>query len=387
MPVILICPDSFKESLTADEAVQAMQRGVLSAVPDAQCLCLPLADGGEGTLAALAQRWPLQRLSHSVRGPLGEPVVAEWGMLEHTDGRRIGVIEMASASGLLHVPPARRDPLRSSSYGFGELLLQALEAGCDELLLTLGGSATHDGGLGMLCALGAQAFDADGEPLTPTGEGLGQLARLDMRDVPARLRQTPITVICDVRNPLCGANGAAHIFAPQKGASPEQVRYLEAASQRWAGVLAELAGYRVDEQPGAGAAGGLGAALLGCLGATLRPGIDLLLEVLEFDALLAQADLVLTGEGQLDAQTAAGKVIAGVAERARRQHKPVVALVGAIRGGDVTAAIPGLTACFAINPEPVSLSDALARASVNLEYTSRQTVALWASSLSASVKG
>ncbi len=379
-PVVLICPDSFKESLTAYQAAQAMQAGVLAVLPQAECLCLPLADGGEGTLAVLAEAWSLQTLRHTVSGPLGAPVTATWGIVTHPDGKRIGVIEMAAASGLMLLAPAQRNPLQTSSYGFGQLMMCALMAGVDELLLTIGGSATHDGGLGMLCALGARALDQHGQPVAATGAGLLQVHKLDMSGLDPRWTRMPIRVICDVKNPLCGEQGAARVFAAQKGADGHQIEQLERASLHWAALLANTLGERVDALPGAGAAGGVGAALLGCLRASLLPGIEVVLDLLGFDQLLARADLVLTGEGRLDTQTAAGKVISGVGARCKRQNKPLVALVGSLVSETATTLPAGVTACFATNPIPHSLDAALSTAAANLELTSAQVVALWASS-------
>ncbi|HZT43638.1 MAG TPA: glycerate kinase [Chthonomonadaceae bacterium] len=359
---ILICPNAFKGSLTASEAARAISEGIGRAASEAgrtiETRCLPLADGGDGTLETLVEATGGTILHQTVRGPLGRPVEAAWGRLggERQD---TAVIEMAQASGLRLLSSEERDPRRASTYGTGELMRAAFEAGCRTVLAGIGGSATNDGGAGMAQALGARLLDAQGRDLPPGGAALRHLARIDLTGfrMPPEAR---VMVLSDVDNPLTGPEGASAIYGPQKGATPEMVRELDEALAHYAQVLRDLLGADVAALPGAGAAGGLGAGLMAFCKATLRPGIEVVLEVTGFEAQLRACDLVVTGEGRLDAQTARGKVVAGVARQASAAGIPVVALAGAIeKGTDARLQAEGLSAALCILERPLTLEEAM----------------------------
>ncbi|ADU51009.1 glycerate kinase [Thermaerobacter marianensis DSM 12885] len=371
---VLVAPDSFKGSLTAEEAAAAMARGVEQGWPGTAVTLLPLADGGEGTAAALVRATGGRWFGCRVTGPLGEPVDARWGLLG--DGRT-AVIEMAAASGLLLVPPGRQRPLEATSFGTGELIRDALDRGCRRLLVAIGGSATTDGGTGMLAALGARFLDAAGQPLPPGGGALTRLARIDLGGLDPRLREAEIEVACDVDNPLTGPRGAARVYAPQKGATPEQVEVLEAGLVRLAEVTARTLGHDRRDEPGAGAAGGLGFGLIAFLGARLRPGAELVMDAAGFDRHLERTDLVLTGEGRTDVQTLAGKLVARVADRCRRLGRPVVVISGAVDPA-VEPALKerGVAALLAATPGPMPPRQALARAAGHLEAATAAAMGL-----------
>ncbi len=370
---ILVAPDSFKGSLTAAEAAAAMGRGVRAALPGAAVYPLPMADGGEGTVDALVAATGGERLTSLVRGPLGDQVSANWGLLG--DGET-AVIEMAAASGLLLVPPERRDPRVTSTYGTGELLLHALDRGARRIIIGIGGSATNDGGAGMLQALGARLLAADGSELPPGGAALLALDRIELSGLNPRLTQAELLVACDVTNPLTGPQGASAVYGPQKGATPEMVALLDRALTRWADLMAAQTGRDVRDLPGAGAAGGLGAGLIGFLAATIRPGIDLVGEAAGLDRLLAQVDLVLTGEGRTDGQTLSGKVPLGVARRAAAQGVPVVVISGALTADAALLHDRGIAALLSTADGPLSLEAAMAQAAELLERATAEAVRL-----------
>lgn len=373
---IVICPDSFKESLPASAAAQAIAEGVREVWPDADCVCLPLADGGEGTLDALVSATGGQLLTRRVQGPLGAPVNARFAVLG--DGKT-ALIEMAEAAGLPLLSPAQRDPLRTSTFGVGELIAAALDLGVTRILLGLGGSATQDGGAGMLQALGARLLDAQGQPLPPGGAALGQLAQLHLDGLDPRLARVTVEVACDVDHPLCGPRGSSAVFAPQKGADAAAVVLLDAALAHWGAQLAQATGRQVAELPGAGAAGGMGAAALAVFAARLRPGIDWVMDALDFNAALHGADWVISGEGRADGQSAGGKVISGVARRAQAAGVPLLVLAGSLGDGYQALYPLGVRAILPIVPGPVSLAQALDGAAENLRRTARMAAAVWAS--------
>ncbi|GAB6875865.1 glycerate kinase [Thermaerobacter litoralis] len=371
---VLVAPDSFKGSLTAEEAAAAMARGVARSWPGARTTLLPLADGGEGTAAALVRATGGRWVQRQVAGPLGQPVQARWGLLG--DGQT-AVVEMAAASGLLLVPPGRRRPLEATTYGTGELIRDALDHGCRRLLVAIGGSATTDGGTGMLAALGARFLDAAGQPLPPGGGSLNRLDRIDLSGLDPRLAQVTLEVACDVDNPLTGPRGAARVYGPQKGATPEQVEILEAGLSRLAEVAARTLGRDLRDEPGAGAAGGLGFGLVAFLGARLRPGAELVMDAAGFDRHLEEADLVLTGEGRTDAQTLAGKLVARVAARCQARGRPVIVLSGAVDPAvEPALKARGVAALLAATPGPMSVRQALAGAARNLEAAAAAALAL-----------
>jgi glycerate kinase len=360
---LVLAPDSFKESLSARVAALAMERAVRRAIPGAETVLLPIADGGEGTMATLVFATGGRMHRAEVAGPLGSRVAARYGTLG--DGAT-AVVEMAEASGLQLVPAENRDPRATTTRGTGELIRQALERGTRSLIVAIGGSATNDAGAGALQALGAGLFDEAGAPLGPGGGSLARLARIDLDTLDPRLAGADIRVACDVANPLYGPDGASAVFGPQKGATPAMVAELDANLLRFAEVLRRDTGLDVRKTPGAGAAGGLGAGLLAC-GGRLVPGIELVLDAVAFDEKVLGAAAVLTGEGRIDAQTPGGKVIAGVVTRAKRAGVPVIAFAGSVEPGFEALYERGLLSVHSILPRPVSLAEALASGEANLE--------------------
>ncbi|MBB2896078.1 glycerate kinase [Pseudomonas sp. AS2.8] len=371
---IVVAPDSFKESLSAAGVARALARGLRQALPEAEVIECPLGDGGEGTLDAVLAATGGEVREARVTGPLGEPVTARWGWLAE---QRTAFVEMASASGLELVSRTRRDVLVATSRGTGELLHAALDAGAERLVLAIGGSATNDGGAGVLQALGVRLLDGQGQALAPGGAALASLASLDVTGLHPRLAAVEVVIAADVDNPLCGPQGASQIFGPQKGASPEQVRELDAALAHFATVTATTLGRDVSEQPGAGAAGGVGFAALAFLQATFRPGIEVVAELVGLEEALQGADLAVTGEGRLDGQTLRGKTPAGVLRLAQRHGVPVVAVAGSLGEGYDALYQQGLAAAFSLVPGPLSLEEALAQAEGLLERTARDIGRLW----------
>ena len=374
---VVIAPDSFKESLSAEDAAAAIASGVRDALPDAHCICIPMADGGEGTVRAIVAASAGRMLRVAATDPRGEGIVAQIGI--SADGAT-AVLEMAAASGLELVPAALRNPLTATSYGAGELLRAALDLGVRRIILGIGGSATVDGGAGMLQALGARLLDRRGKQIARGGQGLADLhsIHLDSLDPRLRSRAVRIEVACDVDNPLTGPHGAAAIFGPQKGASPEMVDMLERGLERFAAVLARTIGEDLSQRPGAGAAGGLGAALTACLGARLLPGVALVASAVGLENQMRGADLVITGEGRIDAQTAHGKTPAGVAAMAKRLGKPVVAIAGTVAPGAESLHAYGIDAIFSAMQRPCTHAEAFAEAAQNLRATARNVALLWA---------
>ncbi len=355
----VIAPDSFKGSASAREVAQAIAEGLKAALPDAVCDLVPMADGGEGTVDALVAATGGRIVSVRVTGPLGEPVGAFFGVLG--DGKT-AVIEMAAAAGLHLVPPEKRNPMVTTTYGVGELMRAALDAGCRRLIIGIGGSATNDGGAGMAQALGVRLLDEKGDEIGFGGGALERLARLDLSDFDRRIWEAEILVACDVTNPLTGPNGASAIYGPQKGATPEMVRQLDANLRHYAAVLRRDLGVEVETVAGAGAAGGLGAGLLAFCRAQLRRGVELVIHAVRLPERVQKADLVITGEGRLDFQTSFGKVPHGVAQVAKRYGKPVIALAGQLGEGAERCREWGIDACFSILSKPMSEGEAMANA-------------------------
>ncbi|TGG94197.1 glycerate kinase [Natronospirillum operosum] len=372
---IVICPDSFKESMTALEAAQAIKAGLCSVWPQANYELLPLADGGEGTVQALLDATGGNWCEASVTDPLGKPVQARFGLLG--DGRT-AVLEMAEASGLQRVPPGRRDPRLTSSRGTGEMMLAALEQGVERLILGIGGSATNDGGAGMLQALGARLDDAQGEPIGPGAAGLARLASMDFGGLHPRLRQCELEVACDVTNPLLGDTGASAVFGPQKGADAAMVEQLDKWLAHYGALLETTTGRAVINSPGAGAAGGMGAALMGALGANLKPGIDLIMAAVGLAERLQGADLVVTGEGRLDSQTLQGKTPAGVARLAAAAGVPVIGLGGSLADDTGVLMEQGFVVVLGAVQRPTDLDTALVLAPEWLARTAEQAARLMA---------
>lgn len=370
---LVIAPDSFKESLSARQAAQAIAAGWRAVYPQAEIHLCPMADGGEGTVDAVLAATGGQRRELKVCGPLGQPVQAHWGCLEDAQA----VIEMAAASGLHWVAPAQRDARITTTRGTGELILAALDAGARRIILGIGGSATNDGGAGLLRALGVGLLDAAGQPLAEGGAALIDLQRIDLDGLDPRLAQVEILVAADVDNPLCGPRGASHVFGPQKGASPAQIEQLDQALAHFADVMAAALGEDYRDVPGVGAAGGLGFAARAVLGARFRPGIELVAELSGLAEAMQGADLVITGEGRLDGQSLHGKTPVGVARVARAVGVPVIALAGSLGEGYQRVYEAGIDAAFSLAPGPVSLEQAMAEAEQQLQSRAVDIARLW----------
>jgi len=356
---VLIAPQEFKGSLTARDAAGAIARGLRQVLVDAELDLLPMADGGPGTLDVLVEATRGRFFDADVRGPLRQPVPARWGVLG--DGRT-AIVEMAEASGLVLVGTEERDPRRATTFGTGELLRAALDADYRRIIVGVGGSATNDGGAGLAQALGARLLDGAGNELPPGGGPLARLARIDVSGLDVRLRGCEIVVAADVTNPLCGPDGASRVYGAQKGASEAAARELDDALAHFAQIVKRDLGIDKANVPGAGAAGGLAYGLLVFCGATLRPGFEVVAGAAGFSERLARADVVVTGEGRLDRQTAFGKTAAGVARAAREAGKRAVAIVGSIEGGRESEAARLFDAVFALTPDLASPEEATGRA-------------------------
>jgi glycerate kinase len=369
---IVIAPDSYKESLTALEVATEIEAGFREIFPHAEYIKLPMADGGEGTVAAMVAATGGKLVTVEVTGPLGEPVSACYGL---TGDGKTAIIEMAAASGLSLVPPDLRNPLNTTTLGTGELIKATLDAGISHLIIGIGGSATNDGGAGMLQALGVRLLDHAGREIGFGGGQLANLNRIDISGMDARLKECRIEAACDVNNPLTGPKGASAVFGPQKGATPEMVAQLDGNLAHYAGVIDRDLGVQVDSVPGAGAAGGVGAALLAFFGAHLRPGIEIVVEAVGLDACVRDADLVITGEGRIDSQTIHGKTPIGVAAVAKRYGKPVIGIAGCLSTDVEVVHDYGIDAVFSVLSQACSVQEALAHAAVNVRSASRNIAA------------
>ncbi len=366
---IVLAPDSFKESMSAADAAAAMARGVRRVLPSADCRLVPMADGGEGTTEALRATLGAELREVAARDALGRPVAAGFGLA----AGGLAVLEVAAAVGIALIAPADRDVMASDSRGVADLVRGALDAGATRLLVGLGGSATTDGGAGMLAGLGVRLLDAGGAEVQPNPGGLVRLARVELARLDRRLLAIPVDLACDVTNPLLGPTGAAAVFGPQKGATPAQVPVLDAALARLADALVAAGLPEVRDRPGAGAAGGLGMAFL-ALGANLRPGVEVVAAAAGLDRAIDGADLVLTGEGSLDAQTLAGKAPAGVLAIAARHGVPVIAFAGRLGSGIDDL---GFAACVPIVDASVDLATALREGPANLEAAVAAALTRW----------
>ncbi len=356
---IVIAPQGFKGNLSALQVGQAIENGIKRVVPSAITTIKPMADGGEGTLRALVDATRGEIRVTEVTDPLGGRVTAHWGILSD---KSTAVIEMAAASGLSLVPSKNRNPLVTTTYGTGELILAALESGCRKLIIGIGGSATNDGGAGMAQALGARLLDSKGVAIPFGGAALAKLERIDITSLDPRLADCDVLLACDVNNPLCGAQGASAVYGPQKGATPGMVRALDAALAHYADVIQRDLSVDVRDIPGAGAAGGLGMGLMVFLKAKLIPGIDIVIQATNLVETLRDADLVFTGEGRIDSQTACGKVPIGVAKKAKEFGLPVIAIAGDIAADYRVVYQHGIDAVLSIAPGPISLSQSMAEA-------------------------
>lgn len=374
MKKIVIACDSFKGSLTSEEVGRAAAKGIRRADPDIKTRVVAVADGGEGTVHALVSGLDGRYVTCRVRGPLGDPVDATYGI--SGDGTT-AIMEMAQASGLTLIDAARRNPLYTSTYGTGQMIADALRRGCTSILMGIGGSATNDGGTGLLCALGVRLYDADGNLLPGCGDSLEKIRRIDLSGMDERARKAVFSIACDVNNPLTGPEGAAYVFGPQKGADPAAVERLDRGLRNYARVVAETVGRDVSAMSGAGAAGGLGACFAAFFNATLKPGIELMLDAIHFDDIIAEADMIITGEGRIDSQTVHGKTPYGVLRAGMRRGIPVVAIGGAVTAYDIVSEA-GFRAVFPIVPGPCTLDEAMDadNARRNIANTAGQIVRL-----------
>lgn len=370
---IVIAPDSWKESLTALEVATAIEDGFRQIFPDAEVVKIPMADGGEGTVEAMVAATKGRVVNLRVTGPLGEPLEAFYGI---SGDEQQAFIEMAAASGLESVPTSQRDPRITTSWGTGELIRHALDAGVRHIIIGLGGSATNDGGAGMVQALGARLLDADGESLAHGGEALSLLERIDISELDSRLAECRIEVACDVTNPLTGKEGATAVFGPQKGATPAMVEQLDKALSHFGQIIERDLDKAVMSLKGGGAAGGMGVALHAFCGAELRQGIEIVTEALALDAAVRDADLVITGEGRIDSQTIHGKVPVGVARVAKRYQIPVIGIAGSLTADVEVVYDHGLDAIFSVIPRICTLDEALKNAAENLRMSARNIAAV-----------
>lgn len=370
---IVIAPDSYKESLSALGVATAIEQGFREIYPDAEYLKLPVADGGEGTVEAMVAATQGHLVRAVVTGPLGEPVDAFYGL---SGDERCAYIEMAAASGLESVPPARRNPLLTTSWGTGELIRHALDSGVKQIIIGIGGSATNDGGAGMVQALGGKLLTEDNRQLAAGGAALEQLAKIDLSELDQRLTDCRIEVACDVTNPLTGPEGATAVFGPQKGATEGMIARLDRALAHFAQIIDRDLGIDVLHLEGGGAAGGMGAALYAFCGAKLRPGIEIVTDALHLAERVADADLVITGEGRIDSQTIHGKVPVGVAKVAKSYNIPVIGIAGSLTADVGVVHQHGLDAVFSVLYSVCTLEEALENAADNVRMTARNVAAI-----------
>ena len=353
---VVVAIDSLKGSLSSMEAGLAIKDGVLAAKPDAEVIVKPLADGGEGTTDALIEGMNGKRIDLTVTGPMHTPVEAYYGYLKDTN---TAVMEMASAAGITLVPDEEKNPLLATSYGVGEMIRDAMEKGCRNFIIGIGGSVTNDGGIGMLKALGIRFLDENGEDVGEGGQALAKIARIDVSGLNPLLKECHIQVACDVNNPLCGENGSTYVYGPQKGVTEDMKKPLDEAMAHFAKVTSETLKNDNMNTPGAGAAGGLGYAFLAYIGATLTPGIELILNAVELEKELSGADVVVTGEGRLDFQTAMGKAPVGVAKLAKKYDTKVIAFAGSVTKEAIACNKEGIDAFFPILRGVSTLAEAM----------------------------
>ena len=353
---IVVSPDSFKGSLTAVEVSDAIGQGVREIFPEAEIVKIPMADGGDGTVQCLVNTTGGKILREKVTGPLGDEVLAHYGIL---GDKKTAVIEMAEASGLTLVPENKRNPLITTTYGTGQLIKAALDQGCRKMIIGIGGSATNDGGAGMVQALGVKLLDQEGEEIGFGGRELKKIYQIDISYLDNRISDTKVLVASDVINPLCGPKGASRIYGPQKGATPEVIEELDESLAYFAEIIKRDLNKDVKDIPGAGAAGGLGASLIAFLDAELRPGIEIIIEVVKLEQAIKDADLVITGEGKIDSQTIYGKAPIGVAKIAKKYNIPVIA-VAAIIGDDADIVHQyGISSLISVTGQPMRLEESV----------------------------
>lgn len=368
---IIIAPDSFKGSLTAVEAADAINKGIKNVFPEAETVLLPVGDGGEGTMETLVAATGGEIRIVQVTGPLNQPAEAAYGILG--DGRTC-VVEMASASGLHLVAEGELSPMKATTYGTGELIRQALDDGFTSFIVGLGGSATNDGGAGMLQALGLKILDSEGDEIGFGGGALADVSRIDTDSLDPRISESSFIIASDVQNPLVGPDGASHVFGPQKGADTEQVELLDRNLVHWADLVAGVTGIRLHDLVGAGAAGGIGGAFQAFFPVTMKRGVDVVLDYINLDRELADADLVITGEGRVDNQTAFGKTPLGVAQRAHSRDVPTIILAGSVGKGTDVLHDFGVVSIHSIVNGPMTLSEAIEWADELIEVGAEQVV-------------
>ncbi|ASL62990.1 glycerate kinase [Bacillus cereus] len=371
---VVIASDSYKESLKAIEVCEAIERGFRAIFPNAKYVKIPIGDGGEGTVESLVDATGGRIISISVTGPLRESVQAFYGV---SKDKKTAFIEMAAASGLQHVPVEKRNPLITTTKGTGELILHALNQGAEYIILGLGGSATNDGGAGMLAALGVRFINDKGEVIDPSGGTLHLIVAIDFSQMDPRLKGVKIEAACDVDNPLVGMQGASFVFGRQKGANVEMMKELDENLKHYANILKRYVSSDVSEIPGAGAAGGMGAAVISVLKGDLRRGIEIVLDYTNFDKHIEDADLIITGEGRIDEQTAYGKAPVGVAGRAKRFSVPVIAIGGSVSSDYSAVYEKGIDAVFSITTRPMTLEEAYRVAEENIEMTTKNIATVW----------
>lgn len=368
---IVAAPNAFKGSLNAVEAAESMKNGILAALPQCRVTCVPVADGGDGLTEVMLHGLGGERIEIEVAGPRMKTVVAPYCFVP---SRNLAVVEMARASGLALLPKSMQNPMETTTYGTGEMILAAMARGATRIIVGIGGSATCDGGIGMATALGYRFLDDSGRPVKPVGSALGAIAAIDRQNIDPRIDGLSVAAACDVTNPLTGPDGASVVYAPQKGATPDQVAHLDAGLVNLARVIQRDLGIDIADMPGSGAAGGLGGGLHAFLGAELKPGIDLVVDVMELKAHLDSADLVFTAEGQIDVQTRFNKAPAGVARMSKAARVPCIAICGGIGEGVDAVYDIGIDAVFSICGGPQSLSEAIQSAGELLTQRTEQVV-------------
>lgn len=376
MKKIVLAPDSFKGTLSSRQVCEEIATAARRVFPGCQVKAVPVADGGEGSVDAFLTAMGGERKELAVQGPFGEEMTGFYGLLE---GGRTAIIEMAACAGL-PLAEGRLDPERATTYGVGQLMVDAARSGCGKIILGLGGSCTNDGGCGAAAAAGARFFRESGEAFVPTGGTLGEIAGMDLTGLRRAFAGVEIVAMCDIDNPLYGETGAAYIFGPQKGADPAMVKRLDHNLRALEQVVKRALGVDLAQMPGAGAAGGMGYGMAAFFGAKLQPGIETVLDTVNFDRLLEGAGLVFSGEGRLDAQSVRGKVVAGVARRAKAAGVPLVALVGQIGQGFEPMYDLGLSAVFSINRAAQPLAESAPHAAENLRLTAENVLRLWQAS-------